>query len=421
MLNRKLSILALVAGSLFATSTYAQESGPLIETLIRKGILTNQEAEDLRADMVREGNVIPSVVTGGGKNTNRLSLGMRIQIQYANLDTDIKGAAFGPVATQHALLRRMYLTLKAGIGGDWGAVMTYDFASGGYDDALIEWKPTPDLTFNFGLRKVNVVYEERSTSGNLKSIERSGVTRYFVEGNNGRRLGDASYHLGIFLDGKKELNAQNTLIYGAAITNPERNESFALSAAAGDGTNNTPAFWANLGLQTKLPDAGLLAFGIGAGYLPDQGGNSVATLGRNFDLNVCSVYVDLTYGRFGFMGEYMRADVEGGVSATRDASPAGFYLQPSYLITETIEAVVRYQSLDTDGRGVTLADVVRLSASGGTMNKFSGWYAGANWYLKGNDLKLQLGAEVGKTKDTVTGGSAEAKVVGVRSQMQVQF
>ena len=421
MYIRRLSFVAFVASAILTSGLFAQESGPLIEALIRKGILTNQEAEDLRADMVREGNVIPSLVSGGGKNTNRLSLGMRMQMQYANLDTDIRGAAFGPAATQHVLLRRMYLTLKAGVGGDWGAVMTYDFASGGYDDAIIEWKPTPDLSFNFGLRKVNVVHEERSSSGNLKSLERSGITRYFVEGNNGRRLGAASYRLGVFLDGKKELNAQSTVVYSAAITNPERNESFTLSAAGGDGTNNNPAFWGNVGFQQKLPDLGLAIFGVSAGVLPDQGGSSSAALGRGFDLNLYTAYAEVNYGRFGFMGEYMHADVEGGISVARDASPKGFFLQPSFLLTETIEAVVRYQSLDSDGRGVNLSDVVRSAGSGGIMNKFSGWYTGANWYLKGNDLKFQLGAEWAESKDTVAGAPAEAKAVGVRSQMQIQF
>lgn len=270
MYIRRLSFVAFVASAIFTSGLFAQESGPLIEALIRKGILTNQEAEDLRADMVREGNVIPSLVSGGGKNTNRLSLGMRMQMQYANLDTDIRGAAFGPAATQHVLLRRMYLTLKAGVGGDWGAVMTYDFASGGYDDAIIEWKPTPDLSFNFGLRKVNVVHEERSSSGNLKSLERSGITRYFVEGNNGRRLGAASYRLGVFLDGKKELNAQSTVVYSAAITNPERNESFTLSAAGGDGTNNNPAFGGTSVFNKSCPTLALRSLASAPVFCPTR-------------------------------------------------------------------------------------------------------------------------------------------------------
>ena len=32
----------------------------------------------------------------------------------------------------------------------------------------------------------------------------------------------------------------------------------------------------------------------------------------------------------------------------------------------------------------------------------------STWYLRGNDLKFQLGAMYGKTKETVTGAPAEA-------------
>lgn len=64
MCIRKLSLVAIVTVAIFAPGMFAQESGPLIDALIRKGILTNQEAEDLRADMIREGNQIPSIATG---------------------------------------------------------------------------------------------------------------------------------------------------------------------------------------------------------------------------------------------------------------------------------------------------------------------------------------------------------------------
>ena len=63
----------------------------------------------------------------------------------------------------------MYLTAKAGVGGDWGAQFTYDFAGGSYDDAIIIWKPTRDLSFDFGLRKVNVGYEERATNKSTRT------------------------------------------------------------------------------------------------------------------------------------------------------------------------------------------------------------------------------------------------------------
>ena len=422
MLTTKTRLAALLAGALALAATLtAQDSGALIDALIRKGILSNQEAEEIRADLVRESNTTPAHAFGGGKATDRLSIGMRLQSQYANIGTEIKGNPVNPVPTDQAFLRRMYLTLKAGVGGNWGATFTYDFASGYYDDAIIEWKPTPDLAFNFGLRKVNVGYEERASSGNLKSIERSGVTRYFVEGNNGRRLGAASYRIGAFLDGKKELNSTINFVYSAAITDPERSDLAADASAAGDATTNHVAFWGNAGFAGKLANNGTWIAGVGAGFMPDRGGFGTTNFGRGFDLTLYSAYFDMQAGRFGLTAEYLTSDVEKGVSLTRDAKPKGFFVQPSLLLTETIEAVVRYQRLDSDGRGLQLGDVFRSAPSGGTMNKYDEWYAGLNWYLRGNDLKWQLGVQSGKTKETVTGAPAEAKALGARTQVQMQF
>jgi hypothetical protein len=82
---------------------------------------------------------------------------------------------------------------------------------------------------------------------------------------------------------------------------------------------------------------------------------------------------------------------------------------------------VRYSSVDSDGRGVNISDGTRLAPSGGTMNKMSEWYFGGTYYIKGNDLKFQIGYIHAESKDTVTGAHAEAKADGVRSQMQINF
>lgn len=415
------TITALCGALLFSAGAVAQDSGALIEALIRKGILTNQEAEDIRADLVRENNTVPAHAMAGGKSTDRISIGMRMQLQYAHIDTTINGAAVKPVYADQPFTRRMYLSLKAGVGGDWGAQFTWDFASSYYDDAFIAWTPTSNLQFNFGLRKVAVGYEERYSSGNLKALERSGATRYFVEGNNGRRLGAASYRIGAFLDGKKELSSTTNLVYTAAVTDPERSETAADAAAAGDATTNRVALWGTVGLYRKLPDNGFVTGGVGIGYQPDRGGFGTTNFGRGFDMTLYSAYFEMQSGRFALMGEYLTSDVQKGVSLTRDAKPQGYFIMPSYYLSDTVEAVVRYCFVDSDGRGLQLGDVMRSAPSGGTMNKFDEWYGGVNWYLRGIDLRLQLGAMYGKTKETVTGAAAEAKAVGVRSQLQVQF
>lgn len=417
--SKTVGIIGLVL--VCAVTTVAQENRALLEVLIRKGILTHQEADAISAELVRENKPEPISVVPGGRSTQRLSLGMRVQMQYAHLDTDIDGTAFGPAATNRMFLRRMYLTLRAELSENWGATVTYDLATSGYDDAFFYWEASPELTFSFGLRKVNVAYEERASSGDIRALERSSVTRYFVESNNGRRLGAASYRVGVFVDGKTELTSSIGLVYSAAVTTPERNETFTLASSSGNGATNQPALWGSAGISGRLANNGTWVAGIGTGFLSDQGGAGVASLGSGFDLNVYSVYLNVDAARFGLMAEYLAANVEGGVSATRDATPSGFFIQPSLRLTDTIEAVVRYAWLDSDGRGVNLSDVVRSAPSGGTMNTSSEWYAGANWYLRGNDLKYQLGVVYAATSETVGGGRAEASTVGVRSQLQVTF
>ena len=63
-----LTVLGLLA---LPGRSAAQDSGALVNALIRKGILTTQEAEDIRADLVREAaSVLPAPAFGGNKSTD---------------------------------------------------------------------------------------------------------------------------------------------------------------------------------------------------------------------------------------------------------------------------------------------------------------------------------------------------------------
>ena len=96
----------LLAGALLLAATaLAQDSGALLNALIRKGILTNQEAEDIRADLVRENNTVPAHAMAGGKVTDRLSIGMRMQLQYAHIDTEINGSPTKPAYVDQPFTR----------------------------------------------------------------------------------------------------------------------------------------------------------------------------------------------------------------------------------------------------------------------------------------------------------------------------
>jgi len=276
---------------------------------------------------------------------------------------------------------------------------------------------------DIGFRKAPIGLEEWDTSsGNLKAIERSPATRYWVESNNGRRLGAGSYRTGVFVVGTDT----SGFFYNVAVTNPERDEFSSLNGntadpgvqGAGTSANNAFAWWGNGGYKGKFTD-GSYKLGASYGYLPDQGG---ITLGKGHDLQVYSVYGVVTAGNFDLEGEYFSAKDRRGIADKTDAKPTGYWIQPSFKLTPQIEAVVRYSYVDSDGRGVNISDGTRSAPSGGTMDKMDEWYVGGNYYIRGNDVKFQFGYIHAESKDSVLGvAGPKATADGVRSQMQVNF
>lgn len=418
MFNLKTKLTAALAALLCAGTALAQDSGPLIEALLRKGILTDQEAEDLRADLANE-NTAKLASTSGTPNLSKLAISGRFQAQFVSLDTDIKGTLADPTPVNHAFLRRIYIGFKPTFSNGWGGFLNYDFAGSTFDAAYIEKIFSPAMIVHAGFKKAPIGYEEYFiSSGALKSIERSALTRFFVEGNNGRRLGAGSYRQGVWVLGK-----QGAWSYEVAVTNPEREESSSGAAGTGSAANNKFAFWGNLNYQKAFAEGqGLFKAGTSYGLLPDQGGK---TLGAGNDLAVWSLYADVRYRNWSILGEYMGSDNEKGVSATVDSKSSGYYLQASYR-HGPYEPVVRYTFVDSDGRGVQISDGIRSAPSGGTMNELTEWFFGVNWYILGNEakheVKLQAGYLFGESSDTILGvAGPKAWTHGFRSQMQINF
>ena len=419
----KSSLQWLAFASVFmlgASSLCGQQSKALIDALVKKGILSNDEAQQIVAEVSKAENAT-DVSTSNDKILKKLTLSGRFQVQYAGLSTSIDGASANPVSTEHFLLRRIYLGAKADFGNGWTGNLNYDFANSSFDAAFIEWKQSDQLILDAGFRKAPIGLEEWVTSsGNLRAIERSPATRYFVESNNGRRLGAGSYRTGLYASG-----SDSGFTYTVAVTNPERDEFSSLNGnsdpgvqGSGTAATNKLSVWGNLGYGGKF-DGGSYKTGFSAGFLPDQGGPGAAT-GQGNGITVYNAYGVMTYGGFDLEAEYFSADDHHGVSATRNAKPTAYWIQPAYREGD-LEAVVRYSYVDSDGRGVNISDGTRSAPGGGTMDKMSEWFIGGNWYIKSNDVKLQLGYVHAESKDTVTGGSASAKSDGVRSQMQVNF
>jgi len=413
MFSLKPKWIALLCGAtaLSALTAVAQDNKALLEALVKKGILSTEEAKQIGKE-VAASDAAGSISTKPSKYLKKLTISGRLQVQFAGLATDIDGTNADPASTNHFFLRRMYIGAKAQLAKDWLVDFNYDFAGSTFDAAYIQWTQSDALKLDIGFRKVALGLEEWGTSsGSLKAIERSPATRYFVEGNNGRRLGAGSYRTGVFLGGKN-----SGFSYNVAVTNPERVESATGVTGGGSAATNTPAIWGNVGYGAKFKD-GNYRVSFSAGSLPDQGGK---TLGAGDNLTVYNWFAEVNSGGLNVQAEYFLANNEHGVSATKDASPSAWSIQPAYKFGDK-EAVFRYTSVDSDGRGVNLSDGVRSSPSGGTMNKMEEMHFGGNWYINADNTKFQLGYVHAESKDTVAGGKAKAKTDGLRSQMQINF
>jgi hypothetical protein len=434
LLRKRLALLSLGA-LLFgvaatAPDTRAQDSGALLNVLVRKGVLSDQEAEDIRAELATESAAAVLSTVSGGKSSTGLSLTGRLQVQYANLETTDERDLTRQARVSHFFLRRVYIGMKGSIGANFTADFNYDFAGGTFDKAYIRWAGAIGGTpFNLdaGFRKPNFGYEEYTSSGSLRAIERSGATRYFAEDVNGRRLGSTSYRVGLFADYNPDAFAGKAAGFfaGAALTNPERVATPAAVVNVGDNNTNKVAVWANAGYSGKAGGASYLV-GVAGALLPGLGGvNSTAGTGvRGRDITQGAIYADVTAGRFQIAGEYLFAKVEkGAAGAAKDASVSGFWIQPALRLGARWELVGRYSLTDTDGRGIRVSDGVRSATATTSAENLEEYYLGANCYIVATDVKLQFGYVGGRTSGAlVPGGTVNRETVsGFRSQLQVNF
>lgn len=415
LLSNSVSLL-LICGVVSA-SALAVEDSALLNVLVKKGILTTQEALLLRDEMADESEKTVIDTVSGGKLTTALSIYGRVQLQHVNFSSDGAGVAH----TNHFLGRRIRLGVKAQLGEHWVTDLNYEYGAQIIDRLLVAYLTeignTP-VSVGFGIRKVNFGLEENKSSSRLKAIERSGTTRYFVEANNGRRLGAGKQRVGVFFDAYNAARSGKStgFYYGVAITNPELPIGVAGAISAGTALTNEFAFWADAGYTGQL-DSVSYRIGAAGGYLPNQGGPQ-ALVGRDgSDLQVFSIYGDFKAGAFSLATEFLTSSMDDGAAVGVDASPWGVWVEPSYMVSDNFEFTARASYTDSDGRGIRVSDGVRSARASLVGDNLTEVFIGFSYYILGNDLKIQTGYVRGWADKNGT----EEKSDGIRSTLAVNF
>ena len=170
VLTNGIATLLIGGAAQFATSTstFAQDSGALVDALVRKGVLTNQEAEDVRADMARD---LAQTSAGKIKLSNsvtelKLYGDLRLRYEYQNRDAQL--ATDPSNNSQGSRFRfRLRVNAEAKLGRDWFAGFSLGTGQAadseeqtfenGFDDyniyiskAFLGWKPSEAFTLTAG-------------------------------------------------------------------------------------------------------------------------------------------------------------------------------------------------------------------------------------------------------------------------------
>ena len=411
---KKAIISLLVAGAVIAAN--AQDKA-LLETLVKKGMLTQQEAAQIAKDSV--------AVTPATKSTKSIKIFGGGQGWYSWGKNSVK-AGTGSFDQQSGFtLRYVKLGIEADVGGGWSAEAVTDFgtegASKNYLDKVVASKKI-DLdylngTLQLGLRKVNMGYEQNMDDFGQYAVERS-VATYFFTRYEGKNFGSRT--VGVFWDGN--ITQVDGLYYGAAVTSGVSEggvENFITDAQ----NSSALSFWVNAGYKNVADIKGeTLSYdlGINFGYAP-QGSTSLAYTQKGSVWGI-NPYATINWRGLTLIGEFFLQQVE-DYTPGRDGvgrTPMGANFTAAYKMDigewGAIEPVFRASYVTTNGMGLKSA---YTGDDLGNINQAMTFYGGVNWYAT-TAVKTSLGYEFGYYDQ---GDAVVERVYGntVWAQVQVLF
>lgn len=268
--------------------------------------------------------------------------------------------------------------------------------------AFLEWREYKPAYIKVGLDKPFSSIEENTSSASILTIERSLVNA--VAGGAPGALN------GVSLSG-----TQSVLLYGAGVYTDTENRNK-------DNEDAKYLFNAMAGVKLDaLVGEGNTLLLRGA-YLNSDDPNGA--VGGNFD-DVIIVGGKLGLGAFGLQAEYFLSDNDGD-------EIKGFYVMPSFDISEKLQLVGRLEMADSDkARGIqapsryarraaSLKDVV--DDEGSTLarpsrgDEYQSLYVGLNYYITGNGNKLMFGVEAAEL-DNTDAGKLESMTVSTAWRM----
>ena len=323
------------------------------------------------------------VVRMSSPNIRDLQLRGRVQAQVGFVDTD-NDEGGGSYSTME--LRRVRMGMRGTLFQTVRAQLEANLVPGSdlsMRSAFLEWREHKPAYIKLGLDKPVFGFEENTSSASILTVERTLIGNTLVPGAMN----------GLSLSGGVDMLSYSAGVYtGYANRNEDGEDDYLINVSAG------------LKLDDMVGDAKLR---LRADYI--NNGDDNAYSGRD-DAMAASVHFAI--GRFDVRGEYMTA-------SKSDSDISGYYVMPSFFVTDKLQAVLRFEGAESDdakglrapSRYARRVDVLASrSATDDTPavdpqrgDDYMAAYVGMNYYFAGDNHKLMAGVEVAELDNTDAG------------------
>ena len=410
------SILALAC----ATFTCAQDK-VLLETLVKKGMLTQQEAMQIAKESVA---VTPHVAS-----TKTIKIYGGVQGWFKWADNSVESGTTDLERISGFELKYVKVGVDADVGHGWTASLVMDFGSGSdnrnyLDKVVISKKVDIDYVngmLQIGLRKSNMGIEQITDDFGLLAIDRSIATNFFTQAGNtkaGTMKCFGSRTVGVFWDG--EIPQVEGLYYGAAITS-EVTEGTS-NVLNNINANSGLSYYLSVGYKNVIDLNGAefkYDLGLNMGYASKGFVNATNSKSEVWGVNP---YLKLTNGGLTVVAEMFYQNVEDGEHLGNSSSPLGANVIVAYKFEMdnslgALEPVVRFSYVSADALGVA----VTADKTSCYFNEAKTLYIGLNWYMT-NAIRTSIGYEHGwYNKGVVPADAGKLYNNTVLAQLQVIF
>ena len=169
--GKKALIAISVASALGVVTGGAYANEKLIDKLYEKGVISDTEYKEIRAE---KADVDPNTLKGKWKGgfkwesadkKNKFQVAGRVQLDSYDYDHENEESEYS--------IRRVYLGVKATIDEIWGVEATYNPDASNLEYGYLDYKPSKKFITRFGQQKFYAGFEEGTSSRFVDFLERS--------------------------------------------------------------------------------------------------------------------------------------------------------------------------------------------------------------------------------------------------------